>query len=67
MAAGEISYYEAYNRRDFNAYDEIFADDVAFQSVGGVSGNGVDTVKFFDRIWVDRRERLDRRGHLPPR
>jgi ketosteroid isomerase-like protein len=47
-----ISYYEAYNRRDFDAYDEIFADHVAFQSVGGVSGNGVDTVKFFDRIWV---------------
>ena len=48
-----ISYYEAFNRRDFDAYDDMFADDVAFESVGGVSGTGVETVKFFDNIWVN--------------
>ena len=39
--------------RDFDAYDDMFADDVAFESVGGVSGTGVETVKFFDNIWVN--------------
>jgi len=47
-----ISYYEALNRRDFDAYDDKFAHDVSFESVGGVSGTGLDTVKFFDRIWT---------------
>ena len=47
-----VNYYEALNRRDFDAYDTLFNDDVAFQAVGGVAGSGIETVKFFDRIWV---------------
>jgi steroid delta-isomerase-like uncharacterized protein len=47
-----IGYYEAFNARDFDAYDEKFANDVGFESVGGVTGTGVATVKFFDQIWT---------------
>jgi steroid delta-isomerase-like uncharacterized protein len=47
-----INYYEAFNARDFDAYDEKFASDVSFESVGGVAGPGVATVKFFDQIWT---------------
>jgi steroid delta-isomerase-like uncharacterized protein len=47
-----VSYYEALNRRDFGAYDALFADDVIFESVGGVAGSGIDTVKSFDGIWA---------------
>jgi len=46
-----ISYYEALNRRDFDAYNVLFADDVTFEAVGGVAGSGLATVKFFDNIW----------------
>jgi hypothetical protein len=46
-----ISYYEALNRRDFDAYNVLFADDLTFEAVGGVAGSGLETVKFFDNIW----------------
>lgn len=47
-----VSYYEALNRRDFNFYDDLFTDDVAFAAVGGVTGSGKATIAFFDRIWT---------------
>ena len=46
-----ISYYEALNRRAFDAYNVLFADDVTFEAAGGVAGSGLETVKFFDHIW----------------
>jgi ketosteroid isomerase-like protein len=45
-----VSYYEALNRRDFDAYNVLFADDVTFEAAGGGVG-GLETVKFFDSIW----------------
>lgn len=47
-----ISYYEAFNRRDFDAYDDKFGPDVSFRSVGGVAGTGVEAVKSFDTGWT---------------
>lgn len=47
-----VSYYEALNSRDFDAYDDKFAPGVSFKSVGGVTGTGVETVKAFDRGWT---------------
>ena len=46
-----VRYYEALNRRDFDAFDALFADDVTFEAVGGVAGSGIDSVKLFDAIW----------------
>lgn len=47
-----IRYYEALNRRDFGAYDDMFAPDVSLRSVGDVTGTGVEAVKSFDRGWT---------------
>ena len=47
-----VRYYEALNRRDLDAFDALFADDVTFEAVGGVAGSGIDSVKFFDGIWT---------------
>jgi ketosteroid isomerase-like protein len=44
-------YYEAFNNRDFGAYEALFSADCRIESPG-VSEHGVAAMRSFDRDWI---------------
>jgi len=45
-------YYEAFNARNFDAYDELFAPDCIVEAPG-FSGRGIELARSFDRGWLE--------------
>ena len=44
-------YYETFNRRDFAAYDRLFAPDCKIEAPG-VELSGIDGARAFDKVWL---------------
>ncbi len=46
-------YYDTLNRRDWAAYEALFAPDCVISAPGSFEGTGVEAVRAFDRVWAD--------------
>jgi ketosteroid isomerase-like protein len=45
-------YYDAFNRRDQDAYADLFAHDCLIEAPG-LSARGIEAVRAFDRVYTD--------------
>jgi predicted ester cyclase len=45
-------YYAAFNARDYDAYDQIFAPGAVVEAPGGLTATGPEGHKMFDGIWI---------------